>query len=84
MIFQYQSLLTWIAIEEENEREVIQMDEFKCLHCGAIIEADDCIDLSNEGDYILAKMTGHCPECETEYTWKEEYTYSESFSLEEC
>ena len=60
------------------------MDEFKCLHCGTIIEADDCIDLSHEGDYILAKMTGHCPECETEYTWKEEYTYSESYKLEEC
>lgn len=58
--------------------------ELECIHCGALIEPDDCIDFSLEGDYITTKMVGHCPKCNAEYTWKEEYTYSESYKLEEC
>jgi hypothetical protein len=59
------------------------MDELKCIHCGAIIEENDCTDLSHEGNYIIATMTGYCSECETEYTWEEEYTYKASYDLEE-
>jgi hypothetical protein len=58
------------------------MDEFKCLYCGTIIEETDCIDLSYEGNYIVAVKVGECPCCEAEYGWKEEYTYSESYGLE--
>lgn len=58
------------------------MDEFKCLHCGITIEETDCINLSLEGDYIIATKVGECPYCEAEYAWKEKYTYSESYGLE--
>ena len=47
--------------------------ELRCIHCGAIIDETDCIDLSLEGDYIIAEKVGECPDCEAEYCWNEEY-----------
>ena len=32
--------------------------ELKCIHCGTEIDETDCIDLSYEGDYIIAKKVG--------------------------
>lgn len=55
--------------------------ELKCIHCGAEIDETDCIDLSYEGDYIIAEKVGECPNCEAEYTWSEEYSFKESFDL---
>ena len=55
--------------------------ELKCIHCGAEIDETDCIDLSLEGDYIIAKKIGECPDCEAEYSWSEEFGFKESFDL---
>lgn len=55
--------------------------ELKCIHCGAEIDETDCIDLSLEGDYIIAEKVGECPNCEAEYSWSEEFGYRESFDL---
>lgn len=55
--------------------------ELKCIHCGAEIDETDCIDLSYEGDYIIAEKVGECPNCEAEYSWSEEYSFKESFDL---
>ena len=55
--------------------------ELKCIHCGAEIDVTDCIDLSYEGDYIIAEKVGECPNCEAEYNWCEEYRFAESFDL---
>lgn len=55
--------------------------ELVCIHCGTEIEETDCIDLSLEGDYIIAKKVGECPNCEAEYTWSEEFGFRESFDL---
>ena len=32
--------------------------DLRCIHCGAIIDETDCIDLSLEGDYIIAEKVG--------------------------
>lgn len=55
--------------------------ELKCIHCGAEIDETDCVDLSYEGDYIIAEKVGECPNCEAEYNWCEEYRFTESFDL---
>lgn len=55
--------------------------DLRCIHCGAIIDETDCIDLSLEGDYIIAEKVGECPDCEAEYSWNEEYSFKESFDL---
>ena len=55
--------------------------KLKCIHCGTEIDETDCIDLSYEGDYIIAKKVGECPNCEAEYSWNEEYSFKESFDL---
>lgn len=55
--------------------------KLKCIHCGTEIDETDCIDLSLEGDYIIAEKVGECPNCEAEYAWNEEYGFKESFDL---
>lgn len=55
--------------------------KLKCIHCGTEIDETDCIDLSYEGDYIIAEKVGECPNCEAEYAWNEEYGFKESFDL---
>lgn len=51
------------------------------MHCGTEIEETDCIDLSIEGDYIIAEKVGECPNCEAEYCWNDQYVYKKSFDL---
>ena len=58
------------------------IDWSQALECYVVpYDETDCIDLSLEGDYIIAEKVGECPNCEAEYTWSEEYGYKESFDL---
>ena len=59
------------------------MEELKCPHCNAFLEVSDCTDLEHDGNYVVAFMSGYCPECKTEFTWKEEFTFKGYFDLEE-
>ena len=47
--------------------------ELKCPHCNSDIEHDDTYDMSTGEDYVIAFCVGHCPNCDREYQWQEEY-----------
>ena len=54
------------------------MTEPKCLKCGGMIEYDDCLDTEHgmgDEDVIICLYVGHCIECNTDYSWKEEYKF---------
>ena len=48
--------------------------KLKCPHCGINIERDDAYDLFFYGENcVSASCVGHCPNCDSEYQWEEEY-----------
>lgn len=56
--------------------------KFKYPHCNAELETDDCYNTDFVSEIkIVNEIIGHCPECNREYLWSEEYEYSGSYDL---
>lgn len=50
--------------------------EMKCPHCCEVLEEDDCFDMDLVSDYVIKReIVGHCPECNREYQWTENFEY---------
>ena len=52
-----------------------------CKRCNAILEDDDCYDISITDTHIYLYKVGHCPDCETSHQWEEVYEIS---GIAEC
>lgn len=55
----------------------------KCLYCNETLEFDNTWDETQDGDFITQYVSGHCPICETEYEWREHYSYTHFTNLKE-
>ena len=59
--------------------------KLKCKKCGGTIQYGDRMDIEHYGDYddtIVCTYDGYCQDCETKYTWIEEYRYHDRRNLE--
>ena len=54
-----------------------------CPKCGGTVFADDCYDLQQSIDNVIAFYTGHCIKCQTNFQWEVYYTWSGVSDLEE-
>lgn len=54
-----------------------------CPHCGVELDFDDHYDMYDDGDLIIVKAYGHCPECKKEFRWEDVYHLSGFQNLEE-
>lgn len=46
-----------------------------CEGCDTYLEVDDCLDSECDGFVSTYKYVGHCPNCGTNYSWVEIYTW---------
>lgn len=47
----------------------------KCPKCDQTLFWDDVIDTESDTEKIVEHLVGHCPICETNYSWRRVYTY---------
>ena len=54
-----------------------------CTHCGVELNFDDHYDMYDDGDRIIVKAIGCCPNCRKNFRWEDVYVLQCFQELEE-
>ena len=54
-----------------------------CPHCGVELNVDDHYDMYEDGDRIIVKAIGCCPNCRKNFRWEDVYVLQSFQELEE-
>lgn len=54
-----------------------------CPHCGVELDFDDHYDMYEDGDCIIVKAIGSCPNCRKSFRWEDIYVLHSFQDLEE-
>lgn len=54
-----------------------------CPHCGVELNFDDHYDMYDDGDCIIVKAIGCCPNCRKNFRWEDVYVLHSFQELEE-